>query len=186
MASALDVAKYFISFNTGGEDDDISNMKLQKLLYFAQGHSLARFGEPLFRDPIEAWEHGPVVRDVYVKYRGYGNRPIMPEPGDTRPDFGEDGNCLLWNVLCEYGQFSASKLRDMTHEQGRAWDRVYREGEKRVVDVGEIALDFEDAYLDGEPNADTLETIREYEESKRNGTSRSMTLEEYFALVERL
>jgi uncharacterized phage-associated protein len=64
MANVFDVADYFINLNLGDDEGDVSNMKLQKLLYFAQGRFLAQNGIPLFDNPIEAWNHGPVVREV--------------------------------------------------------------------------------------------------------------------------
>ncbi|HUZ03805.1 MAG TPA: type II toxin-antitoxin system antitoxin SocA domain-containing protein, partial [Acidobacteriaceae bacterium] len=58
--SASDIAKYFIaSFQK--KNKAISNLKLQKLLYYAQAWHLALYGSPLFSDSIEAWVHGPVV-----------------------------------------------------------------------------------------------------------------------------
>ena len=48
----------------------VSPLRLQKLLYYCQGWSLALLGRPLFRQPIEAWMNGPVVKDVYQKATG--------------------------------------------------------------------------------------------------------------------
>lgn len=60
---ALDVAKYFLFLARNREaGDTISNLKIQKMLYYAQGYSLALFNKPLFDDRIEAWKHGPVVK----------------------------------------------------------------------------------------------------------------------------
>ena len=56
--------------------NDLTNMKVNKLVYFAQGHCLSKYGRPLFTEPIEAWPHGPVVPEVYRAYRKYGDRPI--------------------------------------------------------------------------------------------------------------
>ncbi|OQY42717.1 MAG: hypothetical protein B6240_13665 [Desulfobacteraceae bacterium 4572_87] len=54
--------------------DLISNLKLQKLVYYAQGFYLALYDEPLFNEPIEAWTHGPVIRELY---RSYNEIPVV-------------------------------------------------------------------------------------------------------------
>ena len=81
MPTVFDVANYFIvatkrERESGLSDDLITNLKLQKLVYYAQGFSLAMNGEPLFDALIEAWEHGPVCPILYKKYKTYANQPI--------------------------------------------------------------------------------------------------------------
>lgn len=51
-------------------------LKLQKLLYLAQGYSFAFYDRPLFYNEIEGWVHGPVVPDVYNIYKDYKYNPI--------------------------------------------------------------------------------------------------------------
>ncbi len=66
MLKAIDISAYFIDYAYRGEEygELISNLKLQKLLYYAQGFHLALYDKLLFSEDIEAWQHGPVVRDV--------------------------------------------------------------------------------------------------------------------------
>ena len=67
------VADYIIrSAHESGEL--ITNLKLQKLVYYAQAWHLALFDEPLFDDPIEAWVHGPVVSSLYSKFPEHRQR----------------------------------------------------------------------------------------------------------------
>lgn len=115
--TCYDVANYFLSKIDEEAGDAISNLKLQKLVYYAQGFSLALLHRPLFNDTIVAWQHGPVVVDLYRKYKGYGSNGI-PAPKDVDFDkFSADEKNLLDNVYDVYGQFSAWKLRNMTHEE---------------------------------------------------------------------
>ena len=65
MISCQDVANYFLSLCDEDAGDLISNLKLQKLVYYAQGFHLAISGEPLFDEKIMAWEHGPVIPQLY-------------------------------------------------------------------------------------------------------------------------
>ena len=69
MATVFDVADFFIDIANMSEDDQMTNLKLNKLLYYAQGVFLARTGKPLFDDDIEAWDLGPVVSCIYQKYK---------------------------------------------------------------------------------------------------------------------
>lgn len=115
--TAHDVAKYILASVDPEVGDLISNLKLQKLCYYAQGFSLALLGRPLFDDPIAAWQHGPVVPAVYHAYKEFGANAI-PAPADIDfSRFSQDERDLLDEVYSTYGQFSAWKLRNMTHEE---------------------------------------------------------------------
>ena len=69
MADVFDVANYLLSLADPLEGDLISHLKLQKLLYYSQGVSLALRNQPLFNNKILAWAHGPVVREVWEYYK---------------------------------------------------------------------------------------------------------------------
>ena len=119
--TAAQVAKWFLAHNRIATDEEgaeyISNLKLQKLLYYAQGAFLAVTNEPLFDDNIVAWLHGPVVESVYHQYKANGAQGI---PFDEDFDFSEftpEENELLTEVYDVFGQYSALKLRNMTHEE---------------------------------------------------------------------
>ena len=119
--SAIDVAKWFLNRNNVeamiSEAEDISNLKLQKLLYYAQGAVLAITGDPLFDDCIVAWEHGPVVIDVYHKYKGNGRNGIPFNDDEPSEEYTEEEQSILESVYEEFGQYSAWKLRNMTHKE---------------------------------------------------------------------
>lgn len=113
--SANEVADYFLAKRDEDAGDLISNLKLQKLLYYAQGFCLALTSKPLFRERIEAWTHGPVVPAVYRRFKDYRDLGL-PIPADI-PQFDSDLQELLDEVYAVYGQFSAWKLRNMTHQE---------------------------------------------------------------------
>lgn len=117
MIGALDVANYFLSLCDENAGDLISNLKLQKLLYYAQGFRLALSNGPLFDDPIEAWTHGPVVPTVYHAFKKHGSN-ALPAPENLDLSVFDDGTkSHLDEVYKVYGQFSAWKLANMTHEE---------------------------------------------------------------------
>ncbi len=114
-----EVANYFLDKLDIEAEDCISNLKLQKLVYYAQGFVMALTDKKLFDEPIEAWEHGPVVRCLYGKYKDNGSAAI------TRTENLEYPHLLQYPEIMEildevyqvYGQFSAWKLRNMTHNE---------------------------------------------------------------------
>src|SRR5579863_3866825 len=112
MLSCRDVARYFLSLTDEDAGDLISNLKLQKLVYYAQGFHLAIFGAPLFPEDIYAWNHGPVVPSLYREYRRFGAGAI-PSPTDLDDELYDDhARKFLDEVYSVYGQFSAWKLRN--------------------------------------------------------------------------
>ncbi|NLJ71152.1 MAG: SocA family protein [Clostridiaceae bacterium] len=120
MASVFDVANWFLHHNKflrnflDQDTDEISNLKLQKLLYYAQGSYLALKGKPLFYDPIEAWKHGPVVKAVYKKYCDFGASGINRLEYYQLED--EEKEVLL-KVYNRFGGYSAWGLRNLTHSE---------------------------------------------------------------------
>lgn len=115
MASIYDVAKYFLELDHQHDGEGISNLKMQKLVYYAQGYYSAIFNKPLFDADISAWVHGPVVTDLYHEYKGYGKNPIEFDGISSSEKLLPDEIDLISEVFNVYGQFSAWALRDMTH-----------------------------------------------------------------------
>lgn len=131
MLSCQDVARYFLALNDEGAGDLISNLKLQKLAYYAQGFCLALYDRPLFPERIEAWQHGPVVPELYHAYKEHGSGPI-PAPKDLDFDrYTPEERELLDEVYEVYGQFSAWKLRNMTHEEA-PWKNMQDSGSGEI------------------------------------------------------
>ena len=146
--SALDVAKWFLQRNflqmTAEDAEYISNLKLQKLLYYAQGVYAAITGGHLFGDGLVAWEHGPVVIDVYHKYAKYGSCGIEYDKEDSPKEvYTEEDENILEQVYQCFGQYSAWKLRNMTHEE-RPWKITPR---NKVIDFNVIRDFFREEYV---------------------------------------
>jgi uncharacterized phage-associated protein len=117
MITSEQAAEYFLGVSEPEYGDIVSNLKLQKLVYYAQGFHLAIYDKPLFDEPIVKWEHGPVVESLYHEYKKYSSNAIpVPKAVDTSI-FSDEQKELLNEVFEVYGQFSAWKLRCMTHEE---------------------------------------------------------------------
>ena len=115
------IADYILCKSSLDIGDNITNLKLQKLLYYCQGFVLAITGKTLFTDEILAWEHGPVVKVVYDKYKSFEGFGIKPNENLPNNYFDELNDTeigeIIDNVWEVYGQYSAWKLRNMTHDE---------------------------------------------------------------------
>lgn len=119
MRSCFDVASYFIwlANETGSF---ISNLKLQKLVYYAQAWHLAIHNTPLFEKDFQAWVHGLVIPDLYQKYKHFGWQPILEEANPAIPKEIQD---FLDEVTQEYFSCDAYELEQMTHAED-PWNRA--------------------------------------------------------------
>ncbi|PVY33323.1 Panacea domain-containing protein [Victivallis vadensis] len=110
----LTIASYLIEKSiTSG--DCITNLKLQKLVYYAQAWFIVLFGIKLFDEDIQAWVHGPVVRSIYDCYKQYGYKPL-PCPR-VKSDLPGDVQKHLDEILKIFGGYSGFQLELMTHQE---------------------------------------------------------------------
>lgn len=116
MCTCLNVAEYFLSLQDGDAGNAISNMKLQKLLYYAQGFAMVILEKPLFDDDFEAWEYGPVLRPIYDEYKTYGG-DALPKPNDfSFEHYSKAEKEFLDEIYNVYGQYSAWALSEMVYK----------------------------------------------------------------------
>lgn len=143
MYKALDIAKYVIWY-CNHKHLGISNLKLQKMLYFIQAEFLVELDYPCFEDQIQAWDFGPVVPSVYHEYKIFGNSNI-PYMSSDIPRIG----LLLFEekhikeIVAECSKYSASQLVDMTHRQ-TPWIEAYKKRENNEITNSEIKDFFTD------------------------------------------
>lgn len=115
------VAKYLIYLASqelvgdNQEREGVTNLKLQKVLYFAQAYYLAKLGRALFSDKIEAWEYGPVVPAVYRKYRKYVSNPIILDLDKDKSTLSEEDKQNARKIWKTFGGYSARRLVHITH-----------------------------------------------------------------------
>jgi uncharacterized phage-associated protein len=121
MPKAKDVAKYFISLSVPSTPLAITPLKLQKLVYYAQGWYMAFKGEPLFQEDIKAWDHGPVVPDIYYEYKHLGYLTIHPKPFENKVNgkrtFTKQQLEILDDVWEAYGEYDGKYLEELTHQE---------------------------------------------------------------------
>jgi uncharacterized phage-associated protein len=137
------VARYFLALDDGREEPDVTHLKLQKLLYLAQANFLASTGHRLMNSAVEAFDHGPVVYDVYRTYTQCGKDIIV---ANHRPDFDAneipaDARQFVAEVWNHYKDWTASALRQLTHEQD-PWLDHHVEGSYRKVIPDESMVEY--------------------------------------------
>lgn len=96
----------------------LTNLKLQKLAYYAQAWWLAEKGEPLFSEDFQAWVHGPVLPSQYRRFRDFQWRPLLVDV--QRPALPADVASYLTQIVDVFGTETAVSLELMTHRE-RPW-----------------------------------------------------------------
>ena len=136
--TAAAISNYFIAKNQK-EFANLTHLKLQKLLYFAQGWFMANYNMQLFNEGFEAWRLGPVVRSIYRELSGMGSNCIVNKINtvyadtDGKPAYGppeiEDGDAVTKSFLDTfwrlYSPIDAMALSRETHREGGPWHQVY-------------------------------------------------------------
>jgi uncharacterized phage-associated protein len=143
------IANEFIRM-AAAEGKGLTQMQLQKLVYIAHGWNLAINGKPLTYDDPEAWDFGPVYKELRRALRAYGREPVMREikkaefvPGgfDDNPEepavasLAPEERAVLERVYRDYGKFHAFQLSALTHREGTPWTKIYAKGTGRFDDI---------------------------------------------------
>ena len=138
---ALDVAEYVLWYCDEELKRPISNLRLQKILYYIQGKYLYKFHKPLFDNDIEAWAYGPVVPDVYYEYRKYGSEFISGVKPLNEDILSEIDKKLIIKVVKENYKEDVWKLVDKTHTES-PWKHNYKEGYKNIISITDMEEEF--------------------------------------------
>ena len=128
MVDILDAARYLVFLSYGKKLYSLTPLKLQKLLYLAQGWSYVWDNKAAFPDEFEAWQYGPVNDKVYQEFKKYGRSEIPRHEGLTSLSDCEVMETLsaIWD---EYGKKTAYDLVELTHQQF-PWKDAYFRGTK--------------------------------------------------------
>lgn len=116
MISIMQAAKYLVYLSYEKKRSSLTPLKLQKILYLAQGWSFVWDNKPLFKEEFEAWQYGPVSTEVYSEFRKYGRGEIPAYEGSSCLEDREARETLdaVWR---DYASYSAFELVDLTHSQ---------------------------------------------------------------------
>lgn len=116
MADCLDTARYFIMrAYEDGMEAEMTNMKVQKLLYYAQSLHLALYNEPLFEEEIQAWRYGPVCPPAYRFYSKFEAEQLPIPRQESLSQLPSEERELLEEIWGYFGSYNAYGLSNMTH-----------------------------------------------------------------------
>ena len=111
MVTVCDVAKYILT-----KYKEMTAMKLQKLVYYAQAWNLVWNEKSLFREQIEAWANGPVVRELYEAHKGQFKVTADSLNCHANPSkLSDRQKKTIDNVLSFYAKKNAQWLIDLSH-----------------------------------------------------------------------
>ena len=131
--AASDIAKFILTIPSP-EDNDFSNMKLQKLCYYTQALCTSMRGLPLFGERVVAWDHGPVVEALYHQYKTHRADAIPVVTDFDVSAIHEADRQAIGDVVEHFGQFSAWGLRGMTHDEP-PWAEAYKRASGSEISV---------------------------------------------------
>ena len=127
--SAMQIANVFIDKAINGKIDNLTLMKLQKLMFFAQSWYLRQTGNLLFDDAFARWKYGPVLPAVFQRFKSFGSNNITQKVTDENGyefaiNSSDADNILNFidEIINEYGSFTGPELSSMTLQEGTACD----------------------------------------------------------------
>lgn len=131
----FDVCDFILFYETVVNRCPVTNLRIQKLLYFIQAAFLEELGQLCFRARMEAWHYGPVIPDVYRRYKGYGSFGIEPShfPGIETVADRINHRELIEDVLTECREMSTSRLVEITHRQA-PWNDSYQQDNAEITE----------------------------------------------------
>ena len=122
--NAINIAEYIVK-KCDDLGEEVTNLKLQKILFFIQKENIKKKGRGLFYNTIEAWQYGPVVPDVYYEYSGFGAMPIKYYSlFDTNFQIEHKDKELIDTVIVSKINVDPWNLVNETHVLNGAWDCV--------------------------------------------------------------
>ena len=133
MYDVQDVAEYIITYSEV-KDYGISNLKLQKIFYLIQAYFLIQTKKPCFLEEIEAWDFGPVIPEVYRKYKQFGSTNIQARCRnleEIQKEFKKEDRKRIEEVVDRFAVFSAADLTTLTQNQA-PWNNAFGSGEKVI------------------------------------------------------
>ncbi len=136
LYNASDVAKYVLKKCTD-DKSPLSNLQLQKILYFLQRDFLKTTRQPLFHDEIEAWQFGPVVPNVYYDYCSYGANSISKSESSYMKLIRNEDKKIADPIIEDKQNKYPWDLVEETHQPDGAWAYIYANGEgnHRVIPI---------------------------------------------------
>lgn len=130
----MDAARYVIYLSYSTKYGSLTPLKLQKILYLAQGWSYVWDDTELFEDEFEAWRYGPVNLEVYSEFKRYGRAELPEFEGRSDVRMTQSEQETLEAVWDAYASWDAYALVELTHHQ-TPWLEHYEDGYGHITNM---------------------------------------------------
>lgn len=138
--TADEMAKYTID-RCVRNGNAISNLQLQKTLYYIQLNFIRMYDKVAFRDEFEAWEYGPVIPEIYYKYSQFGGGPICSLFNAISDIFyNSEEQDLVNDIVDICAEMDPWDLVDSSHVPGGPWDIAYQKGKYTKIELTDMYL----------------------------------------------
>ena len=143
---ALDIAKYIIRW-CDKNGLRITNLQLQKILFFIQKESIRKRGYGIFSNRIEAWQYGPVIPDVFYEFAGFGAMKLVlyedlfSENSSKDTFIDNESNKIIENILKECIYISPWDLVAKSHVSDGAWSNSISIAERYPITDQDISCE---------------------------------------------
>lgn len=121
---AVDIAEYILWYCENELEKPITNLTLQKMLYYVQGYYLKKYNEPMFDNTMEAWQYGPVVPDVYFIYKDNRKEVIKGVAMKDEKVISKEDKIFLNSLLQQLIKINPWALVRKTHSE-KPWDKNF-------------------------------------------------------------
>ena len=108
-------------------------LQIVKLTYLCHGWMLGLYHQSLSAQPVEAWQYGPVIPDVYDEVKSYGRKPITELIDFPLANFDFIEEDLVGQVYRAYEDFSGIQLSQITHEPDTPWHKIWNQYGRNTI-----------------------------------------------------
>ncbi|MCB4767016.1 DUF4065 domain-containing protein [Ancylobacter sp. Lp-2] len=129
-----EIANFILDF-VEKREKKITNIDINKIIYFIHGWYLAKNNKPLVSAKIEAWDYGPVFREIYHEFKQHGSDPITSRAHrrspitarleECTPNIDASDEAFISPLIEHYTRISTYRLVELSHASGGPWDQVY-------------------------------------------------------------
>lgn len=137
MYDAMDIAEYVLDYCENELKKPITNLQLQKFLYYIQGAFIRDTNKTIFDNAIEAWQYGPVVPEVYFWFSKFMSSPITGIKTSDNLNLTDKEKEIIKKVISENIDLGPWELVDKTHKES-PWLKNYVENLNLKIGIEDL------------------------------------------------
>ena len=126
MNKAIEIAEYVIK-KYNKMKIEITNLRLQSLLFLLQKEFIKKNGKELFSDEISAWNYGPIVENVYYAYCGFGSLPLWIFKEFEEPEkINKEIKIFIVDFISKFKNYDYYELNNLSKLSNGAWENAMK------------------------------------------------------------